>query len=149
MTFLKYLVLLLIFAGASFAQRSLDNLTIYDEAIPRLLKHEQLRYPPLARQAQIEGIVVVKADLDGQGNVVTATAIAGPRLLVPVCLDNIKTWQFSQASNRQSDSVVILYDFRLQGYCLALPCDSTFTFRPRNIAQITSGKLVSDHVPNW
>ena len=68
-----------------------DDGTVLDDTI-KPLHFEELKYAPLARQARLEGIVVVWATLDSQGNVASAVAISGSKGLIDLshCLDNAK-----------------------------------------------------------
>jgi hypothetical protein len=146
-------VAVLFLCGVGSALRAQQEVTseepIYDELIQQPVSYEHLVYPMLARQAQIQGTVVVKAKLDRQGKVLEATAISGPRLLIGVSLTNIKGWQFYQNPEKPLTVVVILYDFRLEGFCVSGGCDSLMTFRPRNTVVITAGRMLVDHGLSW
>jgi TonB family protein len=61
---------------------------------------DQLKYPALARQARIQGAVVVKVKLDAKGAVVDAAAISGSPMLIPNCLTNAKNWRFQPSSQK-------------------------------------------------
>jgi protein TonB len=61
---------------------------------PRILVHIDPVYPPLARQAHIEGTVVVDAVIDENGNVVQAHAVEGPGLLIPSALNAVLQWKY-------------------------------------------------------
>ena len=56
---------------------------------PRLLSGPAPKYPPLARNSRIQGIVVVEAIIDENGNVVEAQAVSGPPLLIPAALQAV------------------------------------------------------------
>lgn len=75
-----------------------------------VLSFEDLRYPPLAAQARIAGIVVVQAKLDEKGTVVEASALFGHAMLVAVTLDNVKQWKFRPNAERLA---VFVYNFKL------------------------------------
>jgi TonB family protein len=96
---------------------------------------EEVKYPPLPRQARIQGVVVIRAKLDDEGNVVSSSAISGHPLFVKDCLSNVLKWKFEPNASKQ---VVIVYDFKLEGACeWSSPCLSTFSFRKPNFATIT------------
>lgn len=135
---------MLFFSGGLLAQQN-EPEPVYNETIEQPIYYEPLEYPRLARQSNTQGIVVIRAKLDREGKVLSAVGISGPRFLIPVCLSNIKKWQFRNTSSE----VVILYDFRLEGFCVSEPCQSLFTFRPSNVAVITAGKQLVDHLPSW
>ena len=51
-------------------------------------------YPVLARQARVEGLVVLDATFDAQGSVTNLTVISGPQLLYATALQTVKTWKY-------------------------------------------------------
>src|SRR5437016_4648776 len=52
-------------------------------------------YPPLARAANIQGVVHVKVTTDGQ-RVVTSNAEDGHKLLAAAAKENAQTWRFAR-----------------------------------------------------
>jgi len=63
----------------------------------RLLKSVPPQFPDIARQRHVDGDVVVRADVDASGNVVTASALSGPDVLRPAALTSVKQWKYSPA----------------------------------------------------
>jgi periplasmic protein TonB len=61
---------------------------------PREVKVVQPIYPPLARAARIEGVVVIEAIIDEHGDVVEARAVSGPGLLIPAALKAVIQWKY-------------------------------------------------------
>ncbi len=51
-------------------------------------------YPAVARAAHVEGLVVIDAIIDEEGNVVQARAVEGPPLLVAAALDAVAKWKY-------------------------------------------------------
>jgi periplasmic protein TonB len=51
-------------------------------------------YPPLARQARIQGVVLLKARIDKDSNVVQLDLISGHPLLAPAAIDTVKQWKY-------------------------------------------------------
>jgi protein TonB len=51
-------------------------------------------YPPLARQADIQGSVVLDADISKDGTIETLKAISGHPLLIPAAVDAVKQWRY-------------------------------------------------------
>jgi hypothetical protein len=125
------------FGGPLALHQETTTTPILDESI-RAVHAESLEFPPLARQANRQGIVVVRAKLDKAGHVVSSVAVSGDKLLIPACLSNSMKWRFQPNS---SNEVVIAYDFRIEGSCLSPPCGSLFNFRPPNIAIIIAPTL--------
>jgi len=52
------------------------------------------RYPPLARNARIQGVVDLSAIIDKDGKAKSATLIEGHPLLAPAALDAVKNWVY-------------------------------------------------------
>jgi TonB family protein len=100
---------------------------------PKLVDFQDLAYPTLARSAHIQGIVVIRATLDGSGNVVDAEAISGAEPLVPDSLANAKKWKFQPNARKLA---VIVYNFRLTAAISKSGC-SHFMLEPPNFATIT------------
>jgi periplasmic protein TonB len=51
-------------------------------------------YPPVALAAKIDGVVVIDAVIDEQGNIVRARAVGGPSLLVGAALAAVAQWKY-------------------------------------------------------
>jgi TonB-like protein len=64
------------------------------EALPKVVQHSEPIYPPLARQARIQGEVSVKVTTDGE-SAREAVAQTGHPLLRKAAEDNVKTWKFA------------------------------------------------------
>ncbi len=62
--------------------------------LPSVVQHSVPLYPPLARQARIEGEVRVRITTDGE-SVKDANAETGPPLLRKVAEENVRTWKFA------------------------------------------------------
>jgi|SRR5581483_9964218 len=90
-----------------------------------------MKYPLAAQLKQTQGVVVVRAELDEQGNVVSSTAISGAEKLVPDSVQNIKQWRFRPTPQK---AAIVVYDFRIEGWCNNVT--SHFVFRDPNIVSI-------------
>jgi len=51
-------------------------------------------YPPEARAARIQGVVVLQATIDRQGNVSNVSVVSGHPLLNEAALDAVKQWRY-------------------------------------------------------
>ncbi len=102
---------------------------------PQLINFEDMVYPPIARVARIEGVVVVQAQLDQAGNVQAVIALSGPNPLVPDCLSNAKKWKFKPNSQK---SAIIVYEFTLDEGACHDASHSLFRLRYANFASITA-----------
>jgi protein TonB len=59
-----------------------------------LIHRVEPTYPPLARQARIEGSVVLTAFIDKGGNVQRLSVVSGHPLLVSAAIDAVKQWRY-------------------------------------------------------
>ncbi|HWF39161.1 MAG TPA: energy transducer TonB [Candidatus Acidoferrales bacterium] len=122
--------LLLLSASTTQAQ---NNTTVLDRDM-KVEDFEDLTYPNVGRSAHVEGVVVVRVELDDQGKVAYATGISGPAALIPDCLTNAKKWKFRPNAEK---AAVIVYNFRLTGGISKSGC-SHFTLELPNFATVTS-----------
>jgi hypothetical protein len=82
---LLFLVALLV-VGSATAQEP-------TETLPKVVQHGEPTYPPLARQARIQGDVSLKITTDGE-SVLNAVAETGHQLLRRAAEENVRTWKF-------------------------------------------------------
>jgi len=61
---------------------------------PRKLYAPAPEYPVLAKQAHIEGTVIIDAVIDTSGNVVEAKVVSGPPLLYMSAMEALRQWKF-------------------------------------------------------
>jgi TonB family protein len=83
-----------------------------------LLRKVDPVYPPLARQARIQGTVVLRALIDKDGSIESLTMESGHPMLVPAAMDAVKQWQYKPYMlNGQAVEVetTILVNFQLSG----------------------------------
>src|SRR5262245_24977319 len=65
---------------------------------PVRLTNVALAYPEIARQARVEGIVIVEVTIDNRGEVVSAHVLRSvTSLLDRAALDAVQQWRFSPA----------------------------------------------------
>ena len=84
---------------------------------PRRTYAGEMVYPFLAKQAKIQGDVVIDAVIDEQGNVVQARVVSGPGLLVPTALDTVTKWKYEPSyldGNPVSVEMHVVVHFTLQ-----------------------------------
>jgi TonB family protein len=73
----------------------LQRVRISEEALQALLLSKTVpAYPPLARQAHVQGIVVLDADISKDGAVESLRVINGHPMLVPAAIDAVKQWRY-------------------------------------------------------
>src|SRR5579863_9676538 len=61
---------------------------------PRVLFAPKPNYPLIARQAHVQGAVIIDAIVDENGNVVNARAVDGCPLLIPEALRTVMLWKY-------------------------------------------------------
>ena len=84
----------------------------------RLLKQPKPVYPPLARQARIQGTVRFNAIIGKDGRIANLTLVSGHPLLVPAATAAVKQWQYRPTQlNGEPVEVVTVIDvnFTLSG----------------------------------
>jgi protein TonB len=59
-----------------------------------LIYRLQPQYPPLARQARIQGMVVLRAMISREGKIENVQVISGPPLLVKSAMDAVLQWRY-------------------------------------------------------
>lgn len=88
-------VALCILLGATVHAQANDLPSIApDKAKENLLTFVQPDYPPLAKAAQIEGIVRTSIDIDETGSVKNLKLISGHPMLAPAALEAIRKWKY-------------------------------------------------------
>jgi protein TonB len=63
-----------------------------------LVKRVQPVYPPLARNARVQGLVVLEARISKVGKIEELRLISGHPLLAGAALDAVRQWQYSPYS---------------------------------------------------
>jgi protein TonB len=59
-----------------------------------LIYRVQPQYPPLARQARVQGIVVLRAMISRDGKIENLQVVSGPPLLVKSAMDAVLQWRY-------------------------------------------------------
>jgi len=59
-----------------------------------LVRRVQPNYPPLARQARIQGTVVLRAMISKDGSIENLTLVSGHPMLAPAAIDAVKQWKY-------------------------------------------------------
>ena len=59
-----------------------------------LVKRVQPSYPPLARQARIQGTVVLQAQISKTGDIENLQLISGHPMLAPAAIEAVKQWKY-------------------------------------------------------
>jgi periplasmic protein TonB len=59
-----------------------------------LVKRVNPVYPPLARQARIQGVVILQAQISKEGNIENLQLISGHPMLAPAAIEAVKQWKY-------------------------------------------------------
>jgi TonB family protein len=83
---------------------------------PRLVTRVMPDYPLVARQAGIQGDVVVKTTIDEKGSVVNMQIVSGPALLRGAALAALRRWKYEPSTlNGQPISIQVLVTMKFSG----------------------------------
>jgi len=126
------LLILLAIYSANFVHAQKDG-TISDKET-KLVDFADLEYPRLASQALIQGVVIIRAQLNDKGSVVDASALSGAEILIPACIENAKKWRFMPNSKK---AVVIVYNFRVTTTVSKSGCSHSSVEAP-NLVTVTT-----------
>jgi TonB family protein len=83
----------------------------------KLISSTRPVYPPMAKQTNIEGDVLITAQIDATGKVVGANATAGPVYLRQAAVDAVRNWKYEPATANgkpTSTQISIKIQFRLK-----------------------------------
>jgi TonB family protein len=83
----------------------------------KLISSTRPVYPPMAKQANVEGDVLLSAEVDATGKVIGAKAISGPVLLRQAAIDAVRQWKYEPAlinGKSASTQVSVKIEFRLK-----------------------------------
>jgi len=73
----------------------------------------ELKYPPIARVARVQGDVVVSFRWSPEGKTIDVAPISGPPLLQGTAVENVKSWRFEQGAEFAGQAVKVTFHFRL------------------------------------
>jgi periplasmic protein TonB len=82
---------------------------------PKPIRQVRPDYSTLARQAHIQGEVLIDAVLDEQGNVIEMKIVSGPPILYQAALDALKQWKYEPTYlNEQAIAVQMIVKITFQ-----------------------------------
>jgi TonB family protein len=73
----------------------------------------ELKYPPIARVARVQGDVVVSFRQTPEGGTADVTAISGPPMLQGSAVENVKAWHFATTAEAAGQVHKVTFHFRL------------------------------------
>lgn len=111
-------------------------------ALPMVASASMPLYPPLARTANVEGVVHVSVTTDGQ-RVTRAHAQDGPKLLAVSAEDNVRTWLFAV---HEPTTFTVTYRYTLQAKWKSDPNNPIVVMHFPNEVQISAVRF---HTPDY
>jgi hypothetical protein len=85
-----------------------------------------LAYPPIAKAAHVEGLVILLATFKTSGEVAEITVVSGPIMLIPSATAFVRGWQANSYTGPRTCPIVVRYIARHVG-CGESAGDDTFT----------------------
>jgi TonB family protein len=108
-------------------------------------------YPPLARQAQLQGKVAVKIGMDKDGTVTTAQAVDGNPLLQRSATDNLRTWKIGGDPGQDLSklTMTVVFEYKLEGEPGFERCAARVIFDSINKVEIVAHppRIMSEVMP--
>ncbi len=139
------LLLLIAFGSLAASQVSPEPYRADDHVMSGLLmKRVPPLYPPLARQARIQGTVILKARINKSGEVESIQLVSGHPLLAPAAIAAVKQWKYeSYMLNGEPVEVEtnVAVNFTLAGTAPAAGVTS-------NVSDAPAGSVISGVVTN-
>ena len=81
--------------------------TVLPDSLP------ELKYPPLARVANIQGDVVVSFRQTPEGRTVDVTPVSGHPMLQGIAVENVKAWRFEPKADLAGPAYKVTFHFQL------------------------------------
>jgi TonB family protein len=105
-------------------------------------------YPPLARQARIEGKVSLRFTVDEKGETTDIEAISGHELLREAAIENLQSWKFwpPSCACRVKDEVILVYKLSGELESTETP-DVIVSWFGRRTGGVTV--QIEGHAPHW
>lgn len=95
MTRMLAMAFLLLMGFASLAQQETPPTVLSEDSVQALLIHKVAPvYPPLARQARIQGTVILKIVINKDGDVRDVQLYSGHPMLAPAAIEAVKQWNY-------------------------------------------------------
>ena len=81
--------------------------TVVPDSLP------ELKYPPIARAAHVQGDVVVSFRQTPDGRTANVIPISGPAMLQGIAVENVKAWRFERKAGLAEQAYKVTFQFRL------------------------------------
>ncbi len=73
----------------------------------------ELKYPPIAKAARVQGDVVVGFRLTPEGKTTDVVPVSGPVMLQAIAVENVKAWRFEPKAELTERAYAITFHFQL------------------------------------
>ncbi len=84
---------------------------------PQVITRVLPNYPLAAKQAGIQGDVVIQTTVDQKGNVINMKLVSGPMMLRQPAMDALKRWKYAPSTlNGQAISVQMLVTLKFSAH---------------------------------
>ncbi len=104
--------LLLFVLGTLSSQPSAFSQEVSPQAIPRKIKAKvDPKYPELARQYQLKGIVKIEATVSPDGTVKKTRVVGGNPLLAGAALEAAKQWKYEPGQKETSEMIEFSFEY--------------------------------------
>jgi TonB family protein len=97
-------------------------------------------YPPLARQARIQGTVILRVIIDKEGNVSNLRLVSGHPMLVPAAIEAVKQWKYTPYE-LNGEIVAVETDVQVNFKMADDPPGRGVPYAPNPAAPLPSGAL--------
>jgi TonB family protein len=97
---------------------------------PSVVQAVPPRYPPIARAANISGVVIIEVKVDASGSVTTVRVLEGHDLLNLIAERSARKWKFSALDKAKERSVRLRFEFILIPTNNGTPDDLGVVFWP-------------------
>lgn len=74
----------------------------------------ELKYPPIARAANVQGDVVISFRVTADGGTTDVLAVSGPPMLQGIAIDNVKAWHFNVPDASGGETQKATFHFALE-----------------------------------
>jgi TonB family protein len=87
-------VLALTIFGMAAVSASAFPMFTEEKVNPKVTKRTIPKYPPLAKEAKVQGVVVLEVRIGKDGSVTNIRLVSGHPLLVPAAVEAVQSWEF-------------------------------------------------------
>jgi TonB family protein len=131
---------------------ALESAAAQNQVAPTLISRASLRYPPLARQARIQGQIHLEFFINHHGEVASVNVLSGHPMLAPAAADNVQSWKFvlPKAATLDDQRYETIFDFEISTADVELPLDDNAVVTVdsfRHVRVITTSLMIGGGDP--